>query len=208
MLLVALTGGIAVGKSIAADVFESLGCYVDHADRTARRLMQPGKDAWKKIVAHFGRAVLNPDGSINRERLAGIIFSNPREREIIDNIVHPLVHEEKKRTISKLRQDGAAAIYISESALIIESGTADFYDKIVVVVCPEKIQTARLMERDHISRKTALMRIKSQLRLKEKRKYADYLIDSSGSFRETVEQTEKVYRYLLRDRELKDGIRS
>ncbi|MBN1271244.1 MAG: dephospho-CoA kinase [Candidatus Aminicenantes bacterium] len=203
MLLVALTGGIASGKSVVSFIFKELGFYVDHADRTAQTLMKPGSDSWNKIVKHFGKNILTSDGNIDRIRLGQIIFSNSEERQYLNGIIHPLVHEEKKRTIARLQKEGTFDIYVSESALIIESGTISFYDRVVVVACPQRIQIKRLMERDGISRNEALQKIRSQLSTGEKKKYADYVINSSGSIQSTIEQAEKVTRYLKRDYTLK-----
>ena len=203
MLLVALTGGIATGKSIVSYIFKELGFYVDDADSTARLLMKSGSDSWNKIVKHFGTNILTEDGNIDRDRLGRIIFSHPEERQFLNSIIHPLVHEEKKRTIALLEKEGTYDIYVSESALTIEAGTVDFFDKVVVVVCPQQLQIKRLMERDGINRKEALQKIRSQLSNAEKKKYADYVINSSGTILSTIEQAEKVTRYLKRDHILK-----
>lgn len=205
MLTVALTGGIAVGKSVAAEVLKNLGCYVQHADRIAHQLMEPGRPAWKKIVDHFGRDILDKDQSISRKRLGEAIFSDEKERRFLNALLHPLVMERKKALIRNLREEGRYNIFVSEAALTLEAGFAPFYDKIVVVYCSPEIQIRRLMERDHISRGEALRKIKSQMSSEEKAKQADYLIDSSGSLSHTVEQTERVFRNLMLDYALKYG---
>ncbi len=203
MLVVALTGGIAAGKSIAAKVLEDLGCYVHHADKIARELIEPGKPAWEKIVAHFGENILNKDKTINRSRLGAIIFRDVKERTFLNKLIHPLVLEKKKEMIRLLQRAGRYKIFVSEAALTIEAGFAPFFDKIVLVNCQKEVQLKRLMERDKISREEALQKMKSQLEPARKLKYADYVIDSSGSLQSTVEQTEKVYRNLMLDYELK-----
>jgi len=204
MLIVALTGGIASGKSVAAQVLEELGCAIHHSDQIAHELMEPEKPAWKKIVAHFGQEILNKDNTINRTQLGTIVFSDEKKRRFLNRIIHPLVFEKKREIIDILEKEGRYKIFISEAALTIEAGFTDFFDKIIMVYCREDIQIKRLMERDQISHPEAMRKIKSQMNPREKMKYADYTIDTSGSLGSTVEQTERVYRNLLFDYEMKN----
>ncbi len=206
MLIVALTGGIASGKSVVAKILEELGCYIHHADKIAHNLMEPEKPAWKKIVTHFGIKILNEDKTINRSRLGKIIFSDKKERRFLNELIHPLVLEKKKEVINRLEKEGHYNIFISEAALTIEAGFAEFFDKIILTYCKKEVQIKRLMERDGISRKQTIKIIKSQMQPQEKLKYADYIIDSSSTLQSTVEQTERVYRNLMMDNEMKDTI--
>ncbi|MGB8952419.1 MAG: dephospho-CoA kinase [Candidatus Aminicenantales bacterium] len=203
MLIVALTGGIATGKSVVAEVLKEKGCYIHSADQVAHRLMAPGKPAWRKIIAHFGKEILNSDQTINRAKLGDRLFSNPAERNFLNSVVHPLVLKKKKEIIQKLSRTGRYKIFISEAALTIESGFARFFDKIIVVQCSRQIQILRLMKRDHITRKEALKKIHAQMPAREKRKYADYVIDSSKMPDQTIAQTRELFKSLLRDYELK-----
>ena len=205
MLIVALTGGIASGKSVVAEVLEELGCYIHHADKIAHDLMEPEKPAWKKIVAHFGKKILNEDKTINRSRLGKIIFSDEKERRFLNELIHPLVLEKKKEVISRLEKEGHYNIFISEAALTIEAGFAGFFDKIIMTYCKKEVQKKRLMERDGITQKQTMNIIKSQMQPQEKLKYADHIIDTSSSLQSTVEQTERVYRNLIIDYEMKDA---
>ena len=206
MLIVSLTGGIATGKSVAADVLKNLGCYIHKADETAHRLMMPGTMAWTKIVEHFGRDVLNKNNTVNRPRLGAVVFSDQKKRAFLNSLIHPLVMEEKKKIIQRLLKKGRYKIFISEAALTIEAGFGAFFDKIVVVTCQPEMQIQRLMSRDRISRQQALLKVQSQMRLEEKTKFADYIIDSSGTLEQTVEQTERVFRNLMLDYELKQKV--
>jgi len=203
MLIVALTGGIATGKSIIAKSLEDLGCYVHYADQIAHQFMEPERPTWKKIVSHFGSGILNSDKTINRQKLGALVFADEKKRNFLNQLIHPLVLEEKKKIIDKLEKDSHYKIFVSEAALTIESGFADFFDKIIVVFCREEIQIKRLMERDNINREDALKKIGSQMPSEEKLKRADYVIDSSGSVQNTVEQTEKVFLSLMFDYERK-----
>jgi dephospho-CoA kinase len=206
MLIVALTGGIASGKSVVAKILEDLGCYIHHADKIAHDLMEPEKPAWKKIIAHFGNKILEEDKTINRSRLGKIVFSDEKERRFLNELIHPLVFEKKKEVINRLEEKGHYNIFVSEAALTIEAGFADFFDKIIMTYCKKEDQIKRLMERDGISRKQAVALMKSQMQPQEKLKYADYIIDSSGSIQSTIEQTERIYRNLMMDNEIKDTI--
>ncbi len=203
MLIVSLTGGIATGKSVVADVFENLGCYIHKADEAAHRLMAPRTAAWTKIVRHFGKEVLNKDETINRSRLGTIVYSDQKKRAFLNSLIHPLVMDEKKKVIQRLLKEGRHRIFISEAALTIEAGFERFFDRIVVVTCRPEIQIQRLMDRDRISHQQALQKVQSQMSPEEKTKFGDYIIDSSGTLEETVEQAERVFRSLMLDCELK-----
>lgn len=199
MLTVALTGGIATGKSVVAGILERRGCYIHSADQAAHDLMKPGKPAWQKIISRFGPRVLNPDQTINRSRLGSIVFSDEKERQFLNSLVHPLILEKKKQVIRRLEKNGKYKIFVSEAALTIESGYAPFFDVVIVVHCAEDMQAKRLMERDKISRRYARKKIRSQMPSQEKRRHADYVIDTSGSFEDTERQTDDVYQHLLAD---------
>ncbi len=201
VLTVGLTGGIATGKSVVAGVLKRRGCFVESADLTARGLMSPGRKAWRQVAGHFGPAILNPDRTINRAKLAAIIFSNEPERRYLDSVVHPLVMAEKRKTVFQLGQSGRYKIYVSEAALILEAGFAGFFDRIVVTDCPRRLQVSRLMERSGLSRSDALRRIRAQLPRSARLRQADYVIDTSGSLDRTVEQAEAVAAGLKQDYE-------
>ncbi|MFC2158710.1 dephospho-CoA kinase [Acidobacteriota bacterium] len=204
MLIVALTGGIATGKSVVAEVWSDLGCFIQHADLVAKELIDVEKPAWSHLVDRYGEKILQPDRNIDRRELARIIFSNDTEREYVNNLIHPLVHEEKQRTIKKLEGEGQYKIFISEAALTFEAGYPEFFDRIVVVHCKNDIQIARLMARDNIGQDKALLKIRSQMPQSVKIEKADYTIDTSDSIRKTIEQAEQTYRYLLWDADNKE----
>ena len=205
MLTVALTGGIASGKSIVGNVLRRRGCHLDKSDEIAREIMAPDKPAWTKIVSRFGHDLLEPDRSINRKKLGGLIFGDREARHFIDSLVHPLVMKQKRETIARLEREGRVKIYVSEAALTIEAGFAEFFDEVVVVYCPEEVHIRRLMDRDGISREEACGRIRTQMPAEEKLEYADYVVDTSGSMEETIEQAEELYEELLLDARIKRG---
>ena len=203
MLLVALTGGIACGKSVIGRLLLDKGCYVHVADTAARELMSPGTDVWRTVTDHFGSGILREDGTIDRAKLGAIIFSDNKERAFLNGLVHPRIFERIKEMVARLEKEGRHTIFVSEAALVVEAGFARFYDKIVVAHCDRDIQVRRLMGRDGIDRAEALKKIGSQLGQEEKLKHADYTIETSGTLAETIEQTERVYAMLVQDSELK-----
>jgi dephospho-CoA kinase len=199
MLIVSLTGGIATGKSIVAAVLGRCGCHVDSADRTAREIKAPGRPAWEKIVAHFGRAILGPGEEIDRAKLGAIVFADAREREILNGIIHPLVFEATRAAVARLEAEGTVRVFVHEAALTIEAGYAGFYDRIVVTYCPADIQAARLAARDGIRAEAARRKIEAQLPAAAMLAFADYVIDTSASLEDTIGQADKLYEELLRD---------
>jgi dephospho-CoA kinase len=167
--------------------------------------MEPERPAWEKVVARFGRKILRPDQTIDRPGLARIIFNDEEARLFLNRLIHPLVLEEKRAAIDRLTKEGRVKIFISEAALTIEAGFAGLFDKIIVVYCRPEIQIQRLMERDHIERVEASKKIQSQMPAEDKRKYADHVIETSGTVDETVRQSERVYHELLKDYEKKNS---
>lgn len=206
MLIVALTGGIACGKSVVAGILREKGCFVHSADLAARELMSPGSEVWRAVVGHFGRDILRPDGAIDRARLSAIIFTDAAERAFLNGLVHPQVLGQLRQLVAEQKKLGRQRIFVSEAALVFESGFTPFFDRIVVASCREDVQLARLMARDGIGRDEALRKIGSQMPQAAKTGRADYVIDTSGTLAETVDETERVYAMLVRDVEL--GARS
>lgn len=205
MLIVGLSGGIATGKSVVAQVLKKLGCYIHKADLVAHQLMAPHKPAWEKIVDRFGPTILKSDTTINRDKLGSIVFSDEEERLFINNLLHPLVFKKKEEVIIKLNQAGLYKIFISEAALTVEAGYAKYFDKIIITHCQKNIQIERLIKRDQINQAEALKKIASQMPLEQKLKYADYTIDTSGTLEKTIEQSEQVFRILMSDFEILKG---
>ncbi len=199
MLIVALTGGIAAGKSVVARFLEERGCAVHSADQAAHEVMAPGSGAWERLRAHFGPGILNPDRTIDRRRLGAIVFADEAKRRFLNSVVHPLVLEKKKEIIARLEKEGKTKIFVSEAALTIEAGYAGMFDRVIVVYCRPEVQAARLMARDGLDRQAALQKIRAQMPQEEKKKQADYLIDTSDTLADTEIRTGMVFRQLLRD---------
>jgi dephospho-CoA kinase len=196
MLTVGLTGSIAVGKSHVVAVLRELGCVVFDADKVAHSVMEPGRPAYDQIVREFGREVLGPDGAIDRTRLGAIVFADESRRKRLNEIVHPRVKEEQDRLLGEARAANPDAIAIVDAALMIESGGYKRFDKLIVVYCNRETQVQRLMARNNIDRREAERRISAQMSSEEKRRYADYEIDTSGSYDDTRKRTVEVYHEL------------
>jgi dephospho-CoA kinase len=189
MLKIGLTGSIAVGKSFVCDCLRELGCHVLDADKTAREVVAKGTEGLDEIIKHFGDKVLLPSGELDRKKMAAIVFADKAKREMLNSIIHPRVIEAQDRWLNELEKNESDAIAIIDAALMIESGGYARFDKIIVVWCSLDIQLSRLMSRDSLSREEATKRIAAQMPQDEKKKFADYLIDTSNGFDNTRRQT-------------------
>ena len=196
MLIVGLTGGYASGKSTVAKMFVELGATLIDADRLAREVVKPDKQAWFEIVAHFGKGILLKSREIDRKTLGEIVFGSDAEREKLNAIVHPRVLDEELKAIEEIKGRELDAILILSVPLLIESGHYKLCDKIVVVIVDKDTQIKRLMERDGFSREESVRRISAQMPLSEKVTYADFVIDNSGSGQETELQVKEVFKEL------------
>lgn len=203
ILRVALTGGIACGKSVVARILEQKGFFVHYADRTARDLVSPGRPAWKKIVERFGSEILRSDQTIDRTRLGAVVFADTDARRFLNALLHPLVLAEREKILKGVERMGRHEVFVSEAALTIEAGFARHFDRVVVVHCDGDVQVRRLMERDGIGEEQARRKTGAQMPQEEKLGHADYVIDTSGTMAETIDQTEKICALLLQDAQLK-----
>jgi dephospho-CoA kinase len=197
MLKVGLTGSIAVGKSFVLSVFSELGCHVLDADRTAREVVMPGTPGLAEIVREFGKGVLTTEGALDRPKMASIVFADEEKRLLLNSIVHPLVFEAQDRWLRERETEDPDGIAIIDAALMIESGGYRRFEKLIVVWCEPEIQFERLIKRDRMSEDEAKRRIASQMPQEEKKKYADFLIDTSGGFEATRERCGQVHSELI-----------
>lgn len=206
MLVVGLTGGMCCGKSTVSSMLEELSCLIIDADQISRKVVEPGAPAWKRIVKVFGDGILNKDKSLNRKKLGSIIFGDSAKRKLLNSILHPLILKEEERQIREAARKGEHQIVIVSAALMIEAGVYKRFQKIIVVHCSKETQLQRIMKRENVSRKEALQRRASQLSNAEKKKYASYLINTSGPFTQTRKQVVHVYEKLKRLAEGKRGM--
>jgi dephospho-CoA kinase len=196
MILVGLTGGIATGKSTVAGLFKRCGATVIDADALAREVVQPGKPAWREIVRTFGKAVLNPDRTLNRQALGAIVFRHPAKLRHLEHIIHPRVAREQARLTRQAACIDPHAIVIYDVPLLFEAGIDTRVDKTIVVTADRETQIARLKKRNDLSRAEALRRIKSQMPLTEKRRRADYTLDGTLPLLQLKHQVQLLYQSL------------
>jgi len=196
MLRVGLTGSIAVGKSYVSGVFAELGCRVLDADETAREVVAPGAPALRDVVAAFGAEVLQSDGTLDRARLGALVFSDADRRTQLNAILHPYIIARQDERLREWETEEPNAIAIVDAALMIESGGYKRFDKIIVVHCRTEVQLERLMARSNLARDEAEQRIAAQMPQEEKKKFADYLIDTSDGFDSARARTIEVYQEL------------
>jgi len=191
VLRVGLTGGIACGKSHVLRRLASLGVATLDLDAVAHALMAPGGASYREVVASFGRAILAPDGTIDRRALGEAVFADSGARARLDGLVHPRVREEESRRVARLEADGCALL-VSDAALLVEAGAHLRFDRLVVVHCPPEEQERRLRARDGLSEAAARARIEAQMPVSEKRRFAHLAIDTSGTVAETEAMADRL----------------
>jgi dephospho-CoA kinase len=200
MLKVALTGGIACGKSYSLREFAKLGVFPIDADVIARDVVEPDRPAYLEVVKVFGDEYIDPEGKLDRKKLAHLIFSDDTAREKLNELLHPYIFVEEQKIRDSLEYDLSnfrPQICMTDAALVVETGWHRKYDVVIVVYCREEIQLRRLMYRDRIPQEEALKRIASQMPLLEKILNGDYIIENSGRLSDTNEQIHHTYSDML-----------
>ena len=195
MLRVGLTGGFATGKSFVGRALVDLGCHLLQADQVGHAVLAPDGEAYAAVIAQFGRGIVDPDGTIARKRLGQIVFAHPEKLAKLNALVHPAVFARQEAWFAQLPPH---AIAIVEAAIMIETGSYRRYDRMILTVCRPELQIARAMRRDHLTEAQVRERLARQMPESEKRKYAHYVIDTSGTPNETLEQTAQVCAQLKR----------
>jgi len=187
-----LTGGIASGKSTVARRFTELGVPVVDADALARRVVEPGQPALAEIIERFGADVLNPDGTLDRQRLGARVFAAPAERAELERITHPRIVALGRAELERHALAGARyALY--EAALLVEKRLHEAMDGLIVVAAPPEVQLARLMARDRLDRAAAEGRLAAQLPLADKIREASWVIDNGGSPAATTARVAEIW---------------
>jgi dephospho-CoA kinase len=200
LLKVGLTGGIASGKSVVSEMFAALGVHVIQADTIAHRIMQPGEAVYREVLRRFGSGILNPDGTVNRSRLAEAAFGTPSRVEELNQIVHPAVVQKQDDWMEDVGRQDPKAIAMVEAALILEAGAKDRFDRLIVVTCQPEQRVERWGRRVHVDLETARREVNRRMAAQwpdaEKVKAADYVIDNSGSLDQTQRQVRKIFEQL------------
>lgn len=190
--ILGVTGGLGCGKSTVARLFKTCACELIDADKLAHQSLYRGGTVYKKIVSFFGPGILKRDKNIDRQKLAGIVFLHSSALEKLNSIVHPALKKEIFRRISNSRK----RIIILDAALIIEAGLRRKLDKLVVVTAKRAQQLKRSGRKLAINNRQARLRMKSQISQDEKSRFADFIIDNSGSINKTRKQILAIRRRL------------
>ncbi|MEW9670732.1 dephospho-CoA kinase [Ammoniphilus sp. 3BR4] len=197
-MIVGLTGGIACGKSTVAKMFAQLGCVIIDADQVAREVVEPGEKGHEAIIHRFGPQILHENGELNRKALGDIVFKDKNALADLNAILHPLIRtrmNEKKEEAKQIHPP----LIIMDIPLLFESEQKHTVEAVIVVYVPPAEQLKRLMERDQLTAEDAQRRIDSQLPIEDKKKWADFIIDNSGSLEKTREQVESLFFKLAKE---------
>ncbi|WP_227936630.1 dephospho-CoA kinase [Alkalihalobacillus deserti] len=198
-MFIGLTGGIASGKSTVSKMIREMGIPVIDADQVARDVVEPGTKALQAIYDHFGPTIINEDGTLSRKKLGAIIFEDPKERQVLNEIVHPAV----RKRMGELKQfylDKEETTIVYDIPLLYESDLFHLVEKVILVYVDAKTQLQRLLNRDSAGLTDAKQRIASQIPLIDKRERADYVIDNSFTIEETKKQLDLVFEQLLTEK--------
>ncbi len=201
MLRVALTGGIATGKSYVLSRFAAAGVPTVDADSLVHEALAAGSPAVARITARFGRRILADDGSVDRKRLAALVFTDTKARLDLESILHPEVFRRIDEWFSAL-PDAFAPFAVADIPLLFETHHEGLFDRIVVTMCGPEQQLERLRERNGLSDEEARQRLAAQWPIEEKARLAHYVVDTSGPFEETDKQVERVLTALRTDSEI------
>jgi len=197
VLKVALTGGIATGKSHVLDTLGKLGAPTIDADRLAREAVQPGRPALDEIRRRFGAEVLEPDGSLDRKKMAAIVFADAAARRDLEAIIHPWVYEAIRRWFEEQAGERTKKFAVADIPLLFETGHAADFDRVIVTACDPAEQLRRVMARDGLAVDEAERRIAGQGPVAEKVRRADFVISTDGSMEETERQVREVFVRLI-----------
>src|SRR3989338_9867211 len=178
-MIIGITGTIGSGKTAASDLFKKYGFKVINADELYHKISKPNKIIYKKIIKEFGNKIINSDKSINRDKLKKIVFSNDKKLKKLNSITHPMIIDEIKKLIKKSKNKNM----IIDAPLLLESDAKKLVNKIIVVRCDDKTRIKRLLKKGKHSQKEIREITKSQMPLKEKLKFADFVIDNSKDSR-------------------------
>lgn len=188
-----LTGGLACGKSFVGEALVALGCHLLQADELGHQVLLRGGEGYEPVVREFGPGVLGEAGEIDRRALAAQVFGRPERLALLNSLVHPPVMRREEEWLARVAARDPHGIAVVEAAILIETGSYTRFDKLILVTCDLEQQIERSIKRDGASREEVMARLSRQMPLAEKRKFADFVIDASGTKAETVRQTRAVY---------------
>lgn len=193
MLTIGLTGGIASGKSEVSRMFEELGVAVIDTDLISRQLVEPGELALQEIVSHFSSAVINDDGTLNRNKLGKLIFSSESERHLLEDILHPRIRDEVSRQLQTID----APYVIVVIPLLLETRYPIKVDRILVIDASQEQQRQRLMRRNALSQSDADKMMQAQTSNNRRLAVADDVISNRGSLKALQTDVERLHQFYL-----------
>ncbi|HWR28326.1 MAG TPA: dephospho-CoA kinase [Negativicutes bacterium] len=194
---IGLTGGIASGKSTVSAMLRQMGATVIDTDKIAREVAKPGSAALKSMSEHFGMDILNEDGSLRRDAVGRIVFSDPEEKKWLEALLHPLIRAESEEQARRALAAGQHIVVI-DVPLLFESGWHEYVDEIWTVYVPPKVQKERLRQRDNFVEQEIMDRIASQDPISEKAKRADLIIDNTGPLDSTLQQVRSAWNAVVK----------
>ena len=198
MLKVGLTGGLASGKSFVGEALAGYGCLVIEADELGHQALGRGGEAHDAVIREFGAGIVGEAGEIDRKRLAEVVFASSEKLARLNALVHPPVvrrEEEMAAEFARRKPDG---IFVVEAAILIETGSYQRFDRLILVICTEEQQVERAMRREGAVEAVVRARLSRQMPVDDKRKFAHFVIETSGTKENTLRQTEAVYAALRR----------
>lgn len=199
MLRVGLTGGIGSGKSEVARRLADRGAVVIDADRAAREVVAAGSPGWHRIVAAFGNDIVGPDGELDRPRLGAVVFADPRRRQTLNEIVHPLVHQRMWALDAVAAAAGNVdTVIVHDVPLLVENGLADRYQVVLVVDAPGQVRVERLVRDRGMSPEQARERMAAQAERQQRLAAADLVVDNAGSLAELDRGVDEAWAWLHR----------
>lgn len=191
MITFGITGGICCGKSTITKVFRDNGISIIDADIVARQVVEPGSIGLEHLVKAFGSDYLTPDGCLDRQRLGALIFSSIEQRNLLNEIMSPLINEEIAVQLQALEKQDCKLAGV-DAALLCEAGNAKKYGRLIVVECRQEAQIERLIKRNGLTRAEAMNRINAQMPSAEKVKFADWVLNTDGTLEQSAEQAIKM----------------
>ncbi|MBZ5623255.1 MAG: dephospho-CoA kinase [Acidobacteriia bacterium] len=198
MLKVGLTGGLACGKTFVGEALASYGCFLIQADELGHEVLAPGGEAYEAVVREFGNNILADNGEVDRHALATRVFASPDSLARLNALVHPPVVRREEQLLEGFAAREPHGIAVVEAAILIETGSYRRFDRMILVTCSEEQQVERALRRDGAVLDDIRARLSRQMPLEEKRKFADFVIDTSGEKENTLRQTRAVYESLRR----------
>ena len=200
-MIIGLTGGIATGKSTAAEYLERKGAKIIDADQISHKVTQKGEKGWQLVVDEFGERILREDGEFDREKLGEIVFSDPAKRRKLESLLHPLIIYEMKEQAHQYLENNEIVVFMAP--LLYENGLERFCDQVWLISSSKEKQINRLKKRDELKKEEALKRINSQMSLSEKKKKADVVIENNSSIEDLKTKIDLYWGKLMKGVDVK-----